>query len=145
MDVEFWLEQLGELDKLINDKLAERDDIIALSARLNPNMDGMPHGSGGVSDPVGNGAMKLVMLGHEIDKLVDQYVDLKREINEALKRLPALEHIVLHRYYVKGMTIDDIAKSMKYSSRQISRIKKKGLKNIKLSSHVMQKCDIIIV
>ena len=145
MNVEAWLEQVANLDDLINDKLAERDEIIALSARLNPNMDGMPHGSGGVSDPVGNGAVKLVMLAHEIDKLVDQYVDLKREINEVLMQLPALEHIVLHRYYIKRMTIDQIAKSMGYSARQISRIKKKGLENEKLSSHVMQKCDIIIV
>jgi hypothetical protein len=144
VDIQGYLEQIAKLDKLMNDKLAERDQIIALSARLNPNMDGMPHGGGGVSDPVGNGAVKLVMLGHEIDQLIDKYVDLKREMDKVLRSLPIMEYMVLHQYYVLGMTISEIAKYMGYSSRQIARIKKKALENVKLSSHVISNCDIIV-
>lgn len=130
MNVEVWLEQIGKLDEMINDKLAEREEVLAMAARLNPNMDGMPHGSGDISDPVGNGAIKLVMLAREIDNLIDQYVDIKSQVNCMLKELPANERLVLHKYYIKYMTIADIAKSMKYSTRQIARFKEQGLKNL---------------
>lgn len=130
MNVQEWLEQLAKIDEMINAKLAERDQVMTLSARLTPNMDGMPHVEGSVSDPVGNGAVKLAMLSQEIDKLVDQYVDYKKHVIEVLLKLPAKQFGVLHSHYVRYMTLEDIAEDMGYCVRQISRIKQQALKNL---------------
>lgn len=138
MDVEKWLEQVKYLNELINEKLAERDDIFTMSTRLNPNLDDMPHGTGSVSDPVGNAAIKLARLGHEIDDLTDQLVDLKKEIANALCKLPTLEHLILHKIYIKGMKIKQIAKDVNYSQRQVLRIKERALKNLQ----VVTQCHI---
>lgn len=137
MNVQVWLEQLAKLDELINAKLAERDQIMSLSARLTSESDGMPHAPG-VSDPVGNSVVKLVMISREIDQLIDQYVDRKKQVIDTLKKLPAKQFGVLYRYYVRHMTLENIAIEMGYCERQIQRIKKKGLQNLEsvLECHV---------
>lgn len=120
------LEQIQMLDELINAKLAERQAVWEMVTKITPNSDDMPHASG-VSDKVGNGVVKLVMLAKELDQLVDEYVDLKRKVFAVLEKLPPEEYGVLHRRYVRYMRWGDIAADMGYSSMQIWRIKNRGL------------------
>lgn len=131
MDVQVWLEQVAKLDQLINGKLAERDQAWSMATNMaSKNTDGMPHAKGTISDPVGNGAVRLQMLGNEIDRLIDTYIDHKQEVINTLEKLSDKEYGVLHRHYIKYMTMEDIAEDMGYCTRQILRIKKKALKNL---------------
>lgn len=130
MDVQKWLEQVGMLDELINAKLAEREQLMSLAVRLNPEMDGMPHAKGNVSDPVGNGAVKLVELAHEIDRLIDQYIDHKKMVTKALQKLPARQYSALHKHYILYMTWEQVAEAMNKSTMQVYRYHKKGLENL---------------
>lgn len=127
MDVIEWLSQIGKLNQMIDAKIAERDQIRLLATNTVGNLDGMPHAPG-ISDKVGNLAVKLVALDEEINALVDQYVDRRQEAIRMLERLPEIEYGVLHRYYIRNMTIEEVAQDMGYCGRQISRIKKHGLK-----------------
>jgi RNA polymerase sigma factor (sigma-70 family) len=124
------LEQVRWLDVLINGKLEERDQLMALATRMNPDADGMPHGKGTVSDPVGNGAVKLVELAGEIDHLIDQYVDQKQKVVQALEQLPEDEYVVLHMHYVQYVSWAKICKILCYTRQQVWRIKKKALKKL---------------
>ncbi len=132
MDVEYWLEQVKKLDQLIDAKIAERDRIMALATNVSAKEpDGMPYtNTGTVSDKVGNCATKLVMISKKIDSLIDKYVDHKKEVIKVIEQLPDKEYGVLHRYYIRYMTLEQIAEDMGYCERQISRIKKKALKNL---------------
>lgn len=132
MEAQKWLEQLGKLDQLIDAKVAEHSRLRALAADISPKpLDGMPYNNTGmVSRKLENAVINLVMLGDEIDKLIDKYVDYKQEVVKALEKLSANEYGVLHRYYVRYMTLEQIAEDMGYCERQISRIKKKALKNL---------------
>lgn len=141
MNVCEWLEQVKKLDELINANIAEREQVWAmLTSMTTAESDGMPHAKGGVSDPVGNGVVKLQILAEKIDSLIDQYVDLKETIVSTLKKLEPREYAVLHRYYIRYMTIEDIAEDMGYCERQVSRIKKNALKNLEdvLECHAIQ-------
>ncbi len=128
-DVQDWLEQVRKLDELINAKLAERDQVMDLATGVSSEMDGMPHASG-KSDKVGNAAVKLADLATEIDRLIDMYVDFKRDVVAALEKLPANEYGVLHRYYIRYMTWEEIAQDMGYCTVQVWRYKVKGLKRL---------------
>lgn len=124
------LGQVKMLDELINSKIAEREQVWDMATKITPNTDGMPHASG-VSDKVGNAAVKLMALGAEIDRLVDLYVDHKMFVLAMLEKLPPEEYGVLHRYFIRYMTLGDIAEDMHYSYMQIWRIKNKGLERLK--------------
>ena len=125
-----WLESVKKLDELIEAKTAERDKLWEMATNMTANSDGMPHAKGTVSDPVGNGAVKLLMLAEEINRIIDTYIDQKKQITDALEKLPPNEFGVLHRYYIKYMTLEQIAEDMGYCRQQIWRFKKKGLKNL---------------
>lgn len=129
-EVHFWLNQVKMLDQLINAKLAERERLMALATNMNANMDGMPRGNN-VSNKVGNTVVKLVELANETDKLVDSYIAQRTKVLQALETLPPNEYGVLHRYYIKYMTWDEVAEDMSYSRMQVWRLKNSGLERLK--------------
>lgn len=128
-DVQDWLEQVKRLDELITAKLAERSQLMDMATRMTPEMSDMPHGTG-VSDRVGDVVVKLVSLAKETDELVDKYVDKKAAVVAALEKLPPMEYAVLHRHYIRYMTLGEIAEDMDYCYMQIWRYKEKGLKSL---------------
>ena len=138
MNAEQWLNQVKKLDELINAKLAERTRLNAIATDISPRvMDGMPFSNTGtVSQKIPNTVIKLIELAQEIDKLIDQYIDLKKEVVSVLEKLPDKEYGVLHRYYIRGMTWEQVADDMGYSVMQIWRIRKKALKNLEMLLNV---------
>lgn len=123
MDVVAWLEQIRKLDQLIEAKLAEREQVRELAVNTVGSMDGMPHAPG-IMDKVGNLTVKLISLGEELDRLIDEYIDRKQEVVKVLETLPEREYGVLHRYYIRNMTWEQVAEDVGYCSSQIWRIKK---------------------
>lgn len=129
-----WLEQVKKLDELIIAKETERVQLWTLATRITPEMTGMPHG-GGVTDKVGNIAVKLAMLVQETDAAWDRYINQRSAVIAMLEKLPAKEYGVLHREYIRYMTQEAIAQDMGYSTVQIWRIKQSALQM--LWEHVM--------
>ena len=129
MDVIEWLKRIGKLNQMIDAKLDEMERLRTIATNTVGQLDGMPHAPG-ISDKVGKMAVKLAVLEQEIDDLIDKYIDHKRDVANALEKLSAEEYGILHKYYIVGMTLEQIAEGMGYCKRQISRIKKKGLKNL---------------
>ena len=128
MSVTEYLNKVRMFDELIDAKIAERDRLMDLATNVVPNMDGMPHATG-TSDKVGNVAVKLATVTEDIDKLVDDYIDFKMEVCNALKKLPPMEYAVLHKHYVEGKSWNTVSRELGYSRMQIYRIKVKGLRN----------------
>ena len=131
MNAEEMLLEIRRLDQLINTKLVERTRLRSLAVDISPKpMNGMPFdNTNKVSRTVEANVIKIVMLSQEIDELIDQYIDRKREILGLLEKLPAREYAVLHRFYILSMTIEHIADELDCSTVQVWRIKKKGLEN----------------
>ena len=127
MDVIEWLGQVGKLDQMIDAKVAELDRVKALAVNTVGSLDGMPHAPG-ITDKVGNLTVKLIALEEELDALIDEYVDRKQEVVDVLEKLPEREYGVLHRYYIRHMTLEEVGLDMGYCDRQISRIKRRGLR-----------------
>ena len=126
-DVQAWLGQVGKLNELINAKIAERDQIWALATKITPTLDDMPRGSG-ISDKIGDGATRLADLKCELDDLIDVFIDFKQEVIRKLETLPEKEYGVLHRVYIRGMDMTDVADDMHYSRVHVYRIHDNGIK-----------------
>ena len=127
------LEKVKILDDKINAKIAERDRLYAIATNVSPKpFDDMPRGgSGMVNNKMESAVVNLIAIAEEINRVIDQYVDHKRKVVEVLEKLPEKEYGVLHRYYIRYMSWDDIAHDMKYSRQQVWRFWKSGLKKIK--------------
>ena len=126
MNVREWLEGLKRLDELIDAKIAEKERVRALMVNTVGSLDGMPHAPG-ITDKVGNLTVKLITLEEELNALIDKYVDDKAEIVKAIEQLPDREYGVIHRYYIRRMTLEQAAEDMGYCTMQIWRIKENGL------------------
>ena len=129
---EKWLERVKKMDELINAKLAERQRLIEIATDISAKpFDGMPHSNTGVvSQKMQNAVASLIDLEKQIDGMIDDYVDYKQQVVNTIEQLSAKEYGVLHRYYIREMTLEEIAEDMGYSVRQVLRIKKKSLQNL---------------
>lgn len=139
MDVLEWLNEYKKVSELITGKKAEkkqllkkRQDLIEMATDISPRMpDGMPFSNTGtVSKKVENAVISKVLIDGElsdVDEAIWIYLEFKKEVITALEKLPTKYYAVLHRYYIRGMTVEAIAEDTDYSARQVQRIKKEGL------------------
>ena len=154
MDVREWLETYKKADELINGKKAEKKDLlnerqrlIDIATDISAKMpDGMPHSNTGtVSQKMQNAVISKIIVDWEIenvDNAISAYLDFKKTVITAIEKLPAKQYGVLHRYYIRGMTMEAIAAEMGKSTVQIWRIKKKALENLE---NVIECNDISVV
>lgn len=124
-----WLNQVKMLDELINAKIAERDQLWTMATKITPEVSDMPHG-GGVSDKVGNIAAKLADMAGNLNDLVDRYVDHKQMVIKALEKLPAKQYGVMHRYYIRYMTWEEVAEDMGICKMTVWRYWKNSLADL---------------
>lgn len=136
-DVRVWLESVKKLDELILAKEVERVQLWEMATKITPTMHDAP-GGGGVSDKVGNAAVKLAQLIEETNTAWDRYIDQRTKVIKALELLPANEYGVLHREYIRYMTQEEIAQDMGYSTVHIWRIKNAAIKRL-----AKMKCGVI--
>lgn len=122
------LEDIRKLDELINAKLAERTRLreLATATTAKP-MDGMPFtNTGTVNQKIQDIVIKLVMLEEETNALIDRYIDEKQEIVRVIEMLPEREYGVIHRYYIQGMTWEQVAEDVDYSVTHVRRIRERA-------------------
>lgn len=129
-EVQEWLEQVKTYDEHIMAKIAEREQLWTLATKTTGSIGFTPHGTE-ISDKVGNSVVRLAQLIDETNAAIDRYIEHKQQVITALEQLPEKEYSVLHRLYIRYMTMDDVAKDMNYSVMQIWRYKVNGLKILK--------------
>lgn len=132
MDVLEWLNNVKKLDRLIEAKTAERERLIELATDISAKApDGMPFSNTGtVNQKMQNAVVDLVVLEQELKNVIASYIQCKGEIISTLEKLPANEYAVLHRFYIRYMTYEEIAEDLGISTVQVWRIKKKGEKTL---------------
>lgn len=111
-----YLNQIGRLDALANNKLKEKQQVTELLLK--------------VGDEHGRSWAKLRKLEKEIDSAIDRLVDRKMEAMAMLEKLPTDEYKVLHQYYVQGRTMEVIAAEQDISIRTAYRTKDRALSQI---------------
>lgn len=116
-----YLEQVQELEVKINLK---KDQIIEVRAKaesctsvLSERVQTSPCG-----DSLPNIVSKICEFEIEMNRLIDEQIDLKLEIISKLDKMSNKDHIrILEMKYLKGMNLVKIASEMNYSYRQVKR------------------------
>ena len=126
-----YLEQIKLYDIKIEHKLLEREQLLTLAAKVNCSTEGERVQSSGDPDKVANAVVKIVEIDKEIDKMIDEFVELKREIIEMIYLMSDTKLMqVLYMKYIQYMSFEGIATKMKYSQDWIGRLHKRAIAEI---------------
>ena len=115
MKAKDYLGQLEKLDRLIENKLAEKQRWKNIALNISPNVGGERVQSSGNKQKMADAIHRYIDLEREIDECVDRFVDKRKEIIATLEQLPAIEYDVLHKMYVQRMDYYGVADAYKKS------------------------------
>lgn len=123
MTTKSYLEQIERLDRMIQNKLSEIEQLkhIATSITIAPKDVNVQVSSD--KDRMGSTVAKLIDLEKETDRLVDEYMEKRKRIIEQIDSIKDTNmYHVLSEKYVSRKGLRVIAVEMGYSFKQICRI-----------------------
>ncbi len=124
MTTKQYLSQVRKCDKRIDKELEELAYLKELANGISSvSTTDVKVKSSGEKDLLSKRVVKIVELEEKIDKMVDDYVEKRRVILEQIHDLDnETEKTVLHEFFFKGKTIDEIAGEIGYSTRSAYNI-----------------------
>jgi hypothetical protein len=131
IDAKKYLEEIERYNSVIENKLAEIDQLKSLATSITTATSDTPVQSSGNNDRIGKIVADIADKEAELKRLVDELVDERNERIKIIEQLEdRLQYTVLYKRYMKLMKIEDIAEEQHYSSRWILKVHSKGLNNI---------------
>lgn len=129
-----YLKRYKWLDHRINVKLEMMELWRSRLCKLTPAMSSIPTGGGSIYKSKDLDLIdKIVDIEAELDREIDELVRLQTEIKSVIESLAEeRERTLLEYRYLQGMTFEWIASEMHYSWKQIHRLHKQALENIKI-------------
>lgn len=128
MDTKTYLQQISRLDRMVKNKLSELAELKELSCGISAVTNEERVQTSGDKDRLGNVVAKIVDMENEIDELVDQFVDLKKDILQMLSMLENQKHKqILFKKYFEYKSIYTIADELEMSDRGCKKAHKRAL------------------
>ena len=129
MNVKEYLEQAKYLDMRINSKVEQLSTLNDLATKCTVTLSDMPRNPNKGISNMEDTIVKIIDLQEEINRDIDQLVDLKREIMVVIKKISNVEYqTILENRYLSFMSWEQIAVEMKYSIQQIYRLRDRAHK-----------------
>jgi uncharacterized protein YfbU (UPF0304 family) len=131
-EAQIFLEQVEKLDALIRNKLIEKKQWKDIALGITASMDGERVQSSGAKSKMANAVERCVDIESEIDRLIDELVDTKKEVIHVIERLDnAVEYDVLHRRYIQHQDLQEIADHYGYEYGWATTTHGRALKGVK--------------
>lgn len=128
MDTKAYLNQIGRLERQIQNKLTEIYQLKTMACSVTVSNDGERVQTSGNKDRLGSVVAKIVDLEHETDELVDNFVSKRKRIIQQIDGIEIDDYYhVLSMRYVGKNTFEDIAKATNWSIRKVFGLHDKAL------------------
>ena len=109
-EAQIFLEQVEKLDSIIRNKLIEQKQWRDIALGITASMDGEKVQSTGSQSKMADAVIECVDMETEISGLIDNLIDIKKEIIQTIERLDsATEYNVLHMRYIQYKSLQEIA------------------------------------
>ena len=109
-EAQIYLEQVKGLDTKIKNKLIEQQQWKDIALSITANMEGERVQASGSKSKLENAMVKCVDMDAEIDSLIDQLIDTKKEVIQTIEQLYSpIEYDILHKRYIQYKSLQDIA------------------------------------
>lgn len=98
------------MDTIIKNKLIEKKQWMDIARGITANMDGERVQSSGAKSKMADAVIKCVDMEAEIDRLIDNLIDIKKDVIQTIERLDSpIEYNVLHMRYIQYRSLQEIA------------------------------------
>ena len=111
-----YLNQIHLINERINDGLEDLARVEAMATKVTAAMDGEVVSGTKNNDKMADAVVKIIQLKEELNGLVDEYVDIKREATELLSKIENPVHYkILHSRYMLRKSWEQIADDIGYT------------------------------
>ena len=104
-----YLEQIEKLDRIIENKLEEKQRWYDIATGVTVQSEGEKVKSSGRQQKMADATDMFIDLTREIDMIIAQRAQERQTIINTLEMLPCLDYDVLYRKHVKYQNFDEIA------------------------------------
>lgn len=131
MKAKEYLQKVEKLNKIIQNKLIEKEQwqTIAMSTSANAG-DGDRVQSSGSKQKMADAVCKYIEIEADLDRHIDKLIDTKQEIIQTIEILNAIEYDMLHKVYIQGKTLDEVADEEKKSYSWATTVHGRALKHV---------------
>lgn len=131
-EAQIFLEQVEKLDARIRNKLIEKQQWKDIALGITASTEGERVQSSGSQSKMADAIIKCVDTEAEIDRLIDELVDTKKEVIQVIESLDsAVEYDVLHRRYIQHQDLQEIADHYGYEYGWATTTHGRALKGVK--------------
>lgn len=130
MDAKQFLRQLKKLDKMIENKLAEKARWKAIATGTTAQMGGEKVQSSGSQQKMADAVCRYVDIEKEIDEQIDNLIDTRQDVISVIEKLNTTEYDILHKMYVQYMSLYDVADIYNKSYSWATTVHGRALKNV---------------
>lgn len=130
MKAKEYLQQIRKLDKLIENKLIERQHWKELACSITSRQDSENVQSSKTPDKMAVAVGKYVDIEREIDGCIDVLYETKKDILNVIEQLETTEYDILHKVYVQYIDLTDVAIKLDRSYTSVTSTHGRALKNV---------------
>ena len=138
MNAKKYLKQLKKLDKMIENKMYEKDHMMSIATRTTSFLGGERVKSSGSHQKMADAVNRFIDLENEIERFIDELVDTRKEIIKVIEQLDSVEYDILHKIYVQYMDFEDVAIVYGKSYSWATHIHGRALKHVQ---HILDERD----
>ena len=125
-----FLKQLKKLDKMIENKLIEKEQWKAIATGTTAQMGGERVQSSGSQQKMADAVGKYIDIEAEVNASIDRLIDKKKDVISVIEQLDVTEYDLLHMVYVQYLTLEEVASIYGNSYSWATTIHGRALKNV---------------
>lgn len=141
MNAKHYLLQIRKLDSLISNKLAEVDHWKNVAFGTGAYSEGDRVQSSGNKQKMAAAVERYIDIQAEITADIDKLIDLKQEVIKTIEKLSVTEYDLLHKVYVQGLTLDDVAERNDRSRSWADTVHGRALASLQRLLNERKGCD----
>lgn len=130
MDAKQFLRQLKKIDKMIENKIAEKARWKSIAFGTSAKLDGEKVQSSGSQQKMADAVCRYVDIEKEIDEQIDNLIDTRQDVISVIEKLNITEYDLLHKIYVQYMSLQDVADIYENSYSWATTVHGRALKNV---------------
>lgn len=130
MNAKLFLRQLRKLDRMIENKLIEKDQWKNIASGTSSPALGEKVQTSSNPQKMADAVCKYIDMEYEIDKYIDTLVDAKNDVINVIEQLDATEYDILHKRYVQYLELVDIADMYGKTYSWVTTVHGRALQNV---------------
>ena len=130
MNAKDFLRQPEKLDRMIENKLIEKQQWKTIAMGTSSHSDGERVQSSGSQQKMADAIARYVDIENEIDNCIDTLVDTKKEVISVIERLNTTEYDILHKVYIQYKTLYEVADMYDKTYSWVTTVHGRALKNV---------------